>query len=153
MVDKYVQVRTQLENKIFVPYGRTATLYYNPSITYNDYGEINTGSTTYNELAITIVDYDIITSRLNYQRFAKVREGERTFITDYSSSIEVDDYLYVDSQLFKVVNVETPRLPEVIVNIVDVVKSNDTVTVGVIYLLTESGDNLVTEAGDQLISG
>lgn len=153
MVDKYVQVRTQLQNKIFTPYGRTATFYYDPTFSYDEYGELDSTLTTFLETTITIVDYDIFTSRLNYQRFNKVREGDRTFITDYTSTIEVGDYINVDSTNFKVVSVETPRLPEIIVNIVDVVKTDDTITSGAIYILTEGGDNLVTEAGDQIISG
>lgn len=150
-MSKFAQVRTQLENKIFVPYGRVASHYRTPTIVYDNRGEIDDELTSFDSTEISIVDYDITTSRLSLQSFGKIREGDRTFITNYLTTLVVGEYLFVDGQLFKIINVETPRLPEVIVNIVDVVKSTDTVTIGVTYLIQEEGDLLLAENGDSIL--
>lgn len=124
MVEKYVQVRSKLDRKIFTPYGATASLYTTDSIVYDNRGEI-APSSTWSSSEITIVDYDITTSNLNFQPFAKVNEDNRMFVCPYSVTVSEGDYCVVDSVNYKVVNVESPRLKEVIVRIVELQETND----------------------------
>lgn len=126
-MDKQDQIRTQLDNKVFTPYGKSAIIY---SVTESTdaYGDLVNNTLTISSTA-TIVDYDIFSSRKAHLEFGDLKEGDREAIFRYDVSLSTDSVVSIGSDYFKVSQIEKPSLPDVIVQIVRLAKTNDSFTV------------------------
>lgn len=122
MADKYVQVRQQLENKLFSRFARNVTFKKLTTPSYTVRGDLDRDSSVYKESAIRLLDYDIFGDRRSYQSFGEVSEDQRDAVIPFDVDITTDDLLLIDGVDYIVRNVESPRLPEVIVNIVRIEK-------------------------------
>ena len=112
---KQDQIRSQLQTKVFDGYSKVATLYKETTPIYNSRGEKT--SDTWSKSSISIVDYDIIAEAKSFMRMGVVKEGDRQAVIPYDVSISTDDYLKIGSEFFRVVNIEKPSLPDVVVQI------------------------------------
>ena len=117
---KQVQIRTQLENKLFSQYGKTATLKKASSPIYNDWNEFVSDS--WIETSITIVNYDIFSDRKARYKYGNLSEGDQECIIPYSETVTTDDRLVIDGVEYTIENVEKPQLPDLVVNIVRISK-------------------------------
>ena len=123
---KQDQIRTQLDNKVFTPYGKTAIVYSYTEST-DSYGDpVKSYSSP---VETTIVDYDIFASRKNHLAFGDLNDGDREAVFRYDASVNADSLILINSDYFKVANIEKPALPDVIVQIVRLSRTNDTLTV------------------------
>jgi len=151
---KQDQIRTQLQNKIFTPYGKTVTLYTPASsISYNSRGERDV-TTTYTASDIVIVDYDIIDGRKEHEMWGDLQVGDRLAIAAYSETLDVDDYLQINGVNFKINEIEKPSLPDTVVNIFKLSKTTDTIATAPVVatgFIFESGNNFTFESGDNFI--
>lgn len=125
---KIDQIRTQLANKVFTPYGKSVSIYRpTGSISYNSRGERD-DTTSYTSASITIVDYDIMFGRKSHEQWGDLQEGDREAVAAYDTDLDIDDYIQIDGQMYKVNMVEKPALPTVAVIIFRLSKTTDTVS-------------------------
>jgi len=126
MAEKQDQIRIQLDNKVFTTYGKTAIVYSFTEST-DAYGSPvrSYGS----GVSVTVVDYDIFSKRKTHLEFGDLKEGDREAVFRYDVSLTTDNLVYVNSEYFKVAAIEKPSLPDVIVQIVRLTQTNDTLTV------------------------
>lgn len=122
---KQDQIRIQLQNKIFTPYGKTVTL-YKPTITisYDEYGSRD-DSTAYTSQDIVIVDYDIVDGRKEHEMWGDLKVGDRLAIASFDVDIDVDYYIEIAGVKYKITDIEKPALPDVVVNIFKLSKTLD----------------------------
>ena len=116
MTEKYELVRTKLENKVFTPYGQTATLKSQNSPTYNTRGEVTEESWT--ETSITIVPYNQVAFRLNHQPFGELEEGEQDAAVKYDVTVTKGDVINWNSEDWIITEIEKSYLSELVVTIV-----------------------------------
>lgn len=120
--------RSQLQNKLFTPFGKSVTLYTpTTSITYDEYGSRD-DSTAYTASTIVILDYDIMDSRKEHEMWGDLQTGDRIAIAPYDTVLDVDYYIDIDGVQFKINEIEKPSLPDQLVNIFKLTKSEDTLT-------------------------
>jgi len=112
---KQDQIRQQLNTKVFNVFGKVVSLYKETTPTYNSRGEVETA--TYSISSITIVDYDIIAEAKTFIRAGALKEGDRQAVIPYDIGITTDDYIKIGSEFFRVISVEKPSLPDVVVQI------------------------------------
>lgn len=126
---KQDQIRTQLQNKIFTPYGKTVTLYTpTTTVSYDDYGSRD-DSTSYTASSIVIVDYDIIDGRKEHEMWGDLQTGDSLAIAAFDTVIDVDYYVLVEGELFKINQIEKPRLPDIVVNIFKLSRTTDVLNI------------------------
>lgn len=123
---KYVQVRTQLLNRIFTPYGRSVTLKSAGTPTYNSRGEPIEGN--YTESSVLIVDYNITNESKTREQFGNFLAGDRFVALPYDTVISAGDedspgdILVLEDGDYRVVEVRKPRLEQEVVILVQVRK-------------------------------
>jgi hypothetical protein len=81
--------------------------------TYNNRGEII--SSTYTESTVTIVDYSINKSSKSREQWGEFLAGDRVAAIPYNVDVGVDDIFVIRSEDYRVVDVRTPELPDVVV--------------------------------------
>ena len=129
--DKYEQVRTQLANRIFTPYGRTVTLQSMSAPTTNSRGEPITAN--YTEVEVSIVDYNITNQSKTREQFGNFMAGDRYVALPYDTVISAGDsttpgdVLVLEDGSYRVVEVRKPRLSGEVVILVQCrnIDSND----------------------------
>lgn len=97
-------IRNKLENKIFSKFGSTATHLPFSSQTVDKWGDSTPTFGT--SASITIVPYNYIVSRLNFQPFGNLQENEVAMILKYDQAISANDRITYDSVTYRVVEVE-----------------------------------------------
>jgi len=113
---KQNQIRTQLNNKLFDQFGKTATFKKKTSPIYNDRGEFE--SDTWAESEVTIVNYDIFNDRKARYKYGDLKEGDQECIIPYDISVSSSDRLIINGVEYSIESVQTPELPNIVVNIV-----------------------------------
>ena len=122
--------RSQLQNKLFTPFGKTAILYTPTTVvTYDSYGNRDEDTTAYTASDITVLDYDIIDNRKTHEMWGDLQVGERIAIAPYTVSLDVDYYVQIGGVNYKINDIEKPALPDQLVNIFKLSKTTDTITV------------------------
>lgn len=115
---KQDNIRAQLQSKVFDAFGKSVTI-KTPTITYDAWG--SEASRTEASTTTVGVDYDIVYSRKNYEKFGDLNEGEREIVLPYDTVITTDDKITINSEDFIVKQIEKPSLPDVVVVIVRLV--------------------------------
>lgn len=115
-LNKQVQIRTQLQNKVFSQFGKEATLYKQGTPVYNDRGEIIDNDFT--SEAITIVNYNITTATKNVEMWGSWNPGDQEAIIAYTVVINIDDRVEFGGVTYNIAEIRKPELPETLVNIV-----------------------------------
>lgn len=123
MAEKYVQVRTKLQDKIFTPYGISASLSRKTGVVYNERGEIADYGTSSTD--VTVVPYDIFTDRFSHMRFGNQNEGDMDMATPWDTNVESQDEITYDAAVYKVTQIEKPRLKEHVVTLFRMSKTED----------------------------
>lgn len=106
-------IRTSLQNRLFSVYGKSVTLKSQGTPTYNSRGEIDTQP--YTESTITIVDYSINKSIKSREQWGEFLAGDRVAAIPYDVTVAVDDLIEIRGEDFRVVELRTPELPDVVV--------------------------------------
>lgn len=97
-------IRNKLETKIFSKFGSTATWEAYSSQTLDKWGDTTTSYATGS--SITVVPYNYIVSRLNFQPFGNLQENEVALVVRYDQTIGVNDRITYDSTTYRVVEIE-----------------------------------------------
>ena len=122
MAEKYELIRSKLDQKVFTPYGQTATLKSPNSPTYNTRGEVTTESWT--ETSITVVPYNQITHRLNHQPFGELNEGEQDMAVPYTVTVDKGYEITWDSEDYIITEIEKSELSELVVIIIRIARKH-----------------------------
>jgi hypothetical protein len=109
-------IRIQLDNKVFIPLGKTVTLNSISAPTYNSRGEIE--ATSASQTTVTIVPYNIIDERQSYQKFGDLKEGEMDAAVRYDTTVNIYDYFEIEGVNWYVKDIELNYLPDNVVTIV-----------------------------------
>lgn len=117
---EYDDVRTDLDDFIFTPYGKTVTFISKSSPIYNTRGELENVTNT--SSSVTIVPYNIAFKRQSHQAFGDLNEGDMDAAVRYSVTVEIDDVFTIDSINWRVKLIEKNYLPENVVTIVRLTK-------------------------------
>jgi len=123
MATKQELVRSKLKSKVFDILGKTVTLIKQSSPTYNTRGELEDNTET--SSSITIVPYNILYKEKTYQSFGDLEEGESEAAVPYDTVVDVDDKIVMDSQTYIITKLERNYLPENVVTIIRLSKSQD----------------------------
>jgi 1-aminocyclopropane-1-carboxylate deaminase/D-cysteine desulfhydrase-like pyridoxal-dependent ACC family enzyme len=117
---EYDDIRTDLDNFVFTPYGKVVTFISKSSPIYNTRGELENITNT--SSSATIVPYNIAFNRQSHQTFGDLKEGDMDAALRYSVSVEIDDVFTIDSVNWRVKLIEKNYLPENVVTIVRLTK-------------------------------
>lgn len=103
-MSKLDKIRTKIANKVFNKIGSTATLYSVQSSTIDKWGD---ATTTYSSgTSITIVPYNIISSRVSFEKFGDLKDGELDIVYSYDTSISPEDKITFDGVDYRVMQIE-----------------------------------------------
>lgn len=97
-------IRNKLANKMFAKFGVSATRTPFTSATIDKWGDATDSWGT--AVTITIIPYNYITSRLNYQPFGDLREDEVVIIISYDTTLNENDKVTYESTDYRVVEIE-----------------------------------------------
>ena len=114
------EIRDDLDNEVFGEFGKTVTLTSFSNPTYNVRGELEGSTET--ESSIVVVPYNIIETRTSQNPFGDLQEGDMDVALRYDQVIAKGDVLTMESEDYKVINIEPNWLPDNVVTIVRVVK-------------------------------
>jgi 1-aminocyclopropane-1-carboxylate deaminase/D-cysteine desulfhydrase-like pyridoxal-dependent ACC family enzyme len=117
---EYEDFRQDLDDFIFIPYGKTVTFISKSSPIYNTRGEIE--NITNSSSSATIVPYNIAFKRQSHQAFGDLSEGDMDAAVRYTLSVEVDDVFTIESLNWRVKLIEKNYLTENVVTIVRLTK-------------------------------
>jgi len=145
MADLTIQqeFRDSLDEEIFDVIGKTVTLVTVGSKVYNERGEEEDSTNVSTD--ITAVPYNIVNDRQSHQQFGEIEEGDLDMVVRYDQTIEIDNLVVIDSDTFKVKEVQKNYLPDNVATIVRLSKTepledNDTASI----LLSADGFTLVS---------
>lgn len=116
MAEEYEEIRTDLDNFVFIPYGKTVTFIKKTSPIYNTRGELQQVSST--NSSATIVPYNIAYKRESHQAFGNLQEGDMDAAVRYSLDVDINDGFTIDGTTYLVKQIEKNYLPENVVTIV-----------------------------------
>jgi len=144
------EFRDSLDEEIFEVIGKTVTLVTEGSEVYNERGELE--NTTNVTTSIIGVPYNITNARQTHQSFGEIEEGDMDMVLRYDQAIAIDNKVIIDSQTYKVKEIQENYLPDNVATIVRLTKTepieiDDTLY----YLLSSTGDNLIEAGGNTLL--
>lgn len=120
------EIREDLEAEVFGAFGKTVTLINKTTPIYNSWGEIE--SYTETSTSITAVPYDILWDRKSTQIFGQLKEGEMAMAVKYDQDVNKDDLITVETENFKVVEVNKNFLPDNVVTILRLARVENVAT-------------------------
>ena len=109
------EIRTDLQAEVFDAFGKTVTFISKSTPIYNSWGELESNTET--STSIIAVPYDILWDRKSTQVFGQLKEGEMAMAVKYDQIVNKDDEFTIDSDNFKVVEINKNYLPENVVTI------------------------------------
>ena len=116
MASKQALIRSKLATKVFDVIGKTVTLKSKSSPVYNSRGEEE--NQTYASSSITIVPYTISHNKTSHQPFGELKEGDMDAAIPYDVTIAKEDLITIESEDWKVRDLERNYLPDNVVTIV-----------------------------------
>lgn len=97
-------IRSKLKAKIFDKFGSTATREALSAQTTDKWGD---ETPTYGSgTTITVVPYNYIPSRNNYQPFGDLQENQLAIVVEYDTTVAESDRITYDSTQYKVIEIE-----------------------------------------------
>lgn len=114
------EVRADLLSEVFDSFGKTVTFINKSTPIYNSWGEIE--SETETSSSIVVVPYDILWDRKSPQKFGELKEGEMAVAVKYDQTVVKGDVFVIDSDRFKVVEINKNYLPENVVTILRIAR-------------------------------
>ena len=117
---KQDSIRTKLNNKVFVPYGKSVTLSRLSATTTNTRGETEILSKTVS--TINIVPYNIVSNRQTNQSFGVLDSGQMDCAIPYNVTVSTGDLLTIEGYDWKITQIEYNFLPDNVVTIARIQK-------------------------------
>jgi sporulation protein YlmC with PRC-barrel domain len=123
MADLEIQqeFRDSLDEEIFDTIGKSVTLVTIGSEEYNDRGELEDSTNV--STTIIAVPYNIVNDRQSNQQFGEMEEGDMDMVLRYDQVVAIDDYFIIDSQDYKVKEIQKNYLPDNVATIVRITKT------------------------------
>jgi hypothetical protein len=117
------EVRTDIQQDIFNTVGKNITLIKKSTPIYNTRGEL----TGYSSLSSTIVGvpYNIVESRYDPQPFGQYNSGDMAVFIPYTAEVKIDDELIIESEKYKIVEIQKHYIPENVGTLLRVSKVHD----------------------------
>ena len=119
------EVRTDIQQDIFDVIGKTVTLINKSTPIYNTRGEVV--SYTSNQTDIIGVPYNIMWDRKDSQPFGDMNAGDMALFVPYTVTVKIDDEIIVESEYYKVVEIQKHFIPDNVATLLRITKIPDVV--------------------------
>ena len=117
------EIRDDLDIEVFGEIGKVITLISQSAPTYNSRGEEEDVVATSTQ--ITAVPYNITQDRQTFEEIGNINEGEMFVAVRYDQVIAVNDQMTIESENWFVKDIEKNYLPDNVVTIVRIAKTQD----------------------------